>query len=257
MVDKLLIKEIELFIKNQTNKLSPIHGFGHLKRTAIGAGWLASFFGESEEEQQIAYLAGLIHDLKRPPTEKIDHTRISIQEAEKVLEKFRIEKEIRKKTLSLVSSHRYPKKGLPYLQWVFLADKILEQSGAYLIFRRSYYGGECEDLKEMSFPEASFQLWRERMTKFPPEKFDKKVRKLADYQFSWQSEFVKAFSKKKLWALNLAKIFYNYGRMGKKNFEELIEDYQSKSPEDERIKKEALAYIKGKKFSEFKKMLVR
>ena len=252
---KLNLNKIEKFVISNTKTQSPTHGFGHLQRTAKGAEWFAEVFGSSKEEQEIAYLGGLIHDLKRPSSEKVDHTNLSVEEGKKVLEKFNISAETAKKILELISLHREFNNVPLSSQWVFLADKLLEQSGAFLIFRRSYYIGECEDFKNSTLFESTLPYWTKRMEKFSPEKFDKRVRKLADYQYKWNKEFVDNFSKKMSWAVKLAKIFFEYGRQGEKNLEQLIKDYKPEDNNSDMIKKEALDYLSGKKYKDFQKMI--
>jgi hypothetical protein len=252
---RLNLDQIEKFVKENLENQLPTHGFGHLQRTAKGAGWFAKVFGRPSEEQEIAYLAGLIHDLKRPPTEKIDHTGSSVREAEKILTKFSINKEIAQKVLKLISLHREFSNAPLSSQWVFLADKILEQSGAFLIFRRSYYVGECEDFKNLSLFEATLPYWEKRTTKFPPDKFHLQTLPLAYYQYKWNKDFCMNIAQKKPWAVKLAKTFFDFGRQKKKNLEQLIKDYEVDDNNTRVIKKEALDYLSGKKYSEFATLL--
>lgn len=89
------IKQIEQFVKNKTkNVFSVTHNFGHLKRTAVGAKWFVKILGGTKEEEKLAYIAGLLHDIKRPTTEKICHAKASAESARKILKKFKLKKMI-------------------------------------------------------------------------------------------------------------------------------------------------------------------
>lgn len=255
-MSKLPIRDIEGYIHDKTSWISPVHGYEHLRRTGLGAWFFAQAFGETREGQDIAYVAGLIHDLKRPSTEKIDHTDISVDEAKKILVMFKISGETTDKILAMIQSHRNFQEIPLNQQYVFLSDKLLEQSGAYIIFRRCYYVGECEDFKDTPFKEAMFHHWKERMTKFTPDKYHECVRKLATYQYKWQQDFFDAYLNEQEWAVPLAKNFFDYGRGGQMNLWELVKNYDADFPESKRIKDEAFAYMEQKKYSDFKKLLV-
>lgn len=254
-MDQVQIQQIENYVEKRTGNLSPVHGFEHLKRTAEGAAWFAKSFGESEENQQTAYLAGLIHDLERPNTEKIDHAQISVREAKQVLQNFKVSDIDKKKVLQQISEHREFESATLDTQWVFLSDKILEQSGAYVVFRRFYFIGECEDYKDMDFFASSMEQWNYRMKKFSPEKYAKPVRKLAAKQFVWQTEFMDDFVKKSTWAVELGKTFFDHGRLAHKNLKQLIQNFASKYPQSRKFQQEALAYMNKERYQEFEKLL--
>ncbi|MCR4263782.1 MAG: hypothetical protein NUV98_03640 [Candidatus Roizmanbacteria bacterium] len=251
----LPVEEIEKKIKSQTTSLSEVHGYGHLHRTAVGAQFFAHAFGESDENQEIAYIVGLIHDLERPNTEKIDHADISVREAKSFLNHFSINQDIKDKILHLIETHRQPQDIPLTEQWVYLSDKLFEQSGAYVLFRRSYYIGECEDFKNMSMEEAVKHHMNERMEKFKPNVFHEKVRKLADYQYQFQEELITRFVAKESWAWHLAETFYQHGRQKNPFLEKLIEQFNPITSDDRRIQNEARDYIQGKKYSFFESLL--
>jgi len=248
-----MIQDLEKYIFNRTKNLSAVHGFEHLKRTAIGAKWLAHIFGKDKSEQEHAYIAGLIHDLKRPATEKADHTKTSVDEAQKVLNLFKIEN--KKYIIHLIETHRNFSKSPLSLQWVFLADKILEQSGAYIIFRRSYYIGECTDYRNTSIDEAVHIQWAARLNKFKPDKFPPPLQHFALYQYKWPFEFFQAFKKKEKWAHELVETFFRHGRQKKTDLQKLIALYEPKHPKAEMVKSEALAYLSEEKYKDFAKMI--
>lgn len=255
-MNSLPIQEIEEKIKSQTTSLSEVHGYGHLRRTAIGARFFSRFFGESEEDQGIAYVAGLIHDLERPNTEKIDHSDISVREATKFLASFSIEQGIKDKIILLIQTHRHAQDIPLSEQWVYLSDKLFEQMGAYVIFRRGYYVGECEDFMDISMNEAFSSHMKTRMKKFHPDVFNIKLRKLAEYQYKWEEEFITAFEKKEKWAYQLTQQFYIAGRE-KTPFESLINSFLPLGVEDQKFKDEAVEYMHGKKYPFFESLLLK
>ena|SRR3989344_6945232 len=255
-MNSLPIQEIEEKIKGQTTSLSEVHRYGHLGRTAIGAQFFSRFFGESEEDQGIAYVAGLIHDLERPNTEKIDHSDISVREATKFLSPFSVDQETKDEIILLIQTHRHAQDIPLSEQWVYLSDKLFEQMGAYVIFRRSYYVGECEDFINVSMEEAVTSHMKTRMEKFHPDVFNIKLRKLAEYQYEWEKEFINAFEKKEKWAWQLTQQFYTAGRK-KTPFESLINSFLPLGVEDLKFKDEAIAYIYGKKYSFFESLLLK
>jgi HD superfamily phosphodiesterase len=249
------IGQIEQYVKEQTKGISPVHGFMHLRRTAIGAKWFTECFGGTKEDGDVAYVAGLIHDLKRPSTEKIDHTDISVNEAKKVLSMFSLDEIERKQIITLIGEHRVFHDVPLFQQSIFLSDKLLEQSGAYLVFRRNYYIGECEDFRTLPFEEAVILHWESKMKKFFPEQFHEKVRKLALSQFAWVKEFFDAFLQKKPWAQSIAKDFYAFGRDHRPDLDLLIQSYTSEHPETRRFQEEAVHYVEGEKYRFFKSLI--
>ena len=56
----LPIKEIEDFVKENQESELVTHGFGHLKRVAIGAVWFVKILCGDKEEQDMAYIAGIM-----------------------------------------------------------------------------------------------------------------------------------------------------------------------------------------------------
>lgn len=250
----LPIKEFELYVA-KTGPLSVVHGLGHLRRTAVGASWFCIQSGGSITQQQTAYVAGLLHDLKRPATEKIDHTEISVREAENVLDKFNISGSLRNDILNLIAEHRESRQNNSLTEWVYLADKILEQAGAYLVFRRAYYVGECDDFKNQEPRDAAIGYWHHRKRKFNPEVFPERYRKLCDYQFKWSFDYLVALEARANWATELNRTFVRYGREKRPGLEELISNYQAVDKNVQILKTEAQDYLNQRKFTEFAKLL--
>lgn len=250
----LPIKEIENYLEKNLNAQSIVHGFGHLKRTAIGARWFVGILKGSGEEKKIAYLAGLIHDLKRPLSEKVDHSELSVNEARKVLGKFEVEEELAEKVLEMIGAHREASGNNLIVQSVYLSDKILEQSGAYNTLRRCTFVGECFDYRDWNWKKAIDYQFTWRMKKFNPAVFPERFLELVEYQYAWMAEYFEAFKRNEEWALGLGKICHGTGRAHGMGFEEMIENL-GESGEIGRYRKEALDYINGNKFKEFEGMI--
>jgi len=246
------IKEIEVFIKNETkNTVSITHDFGHLKRTASGAKWFAKILGGGKKEQRLAYIAGLFHDIVRPVSSKICHAKASAKKSKKILKKFKINKADLNKVILTIRDHSERVKWeSPLHASVFLADKILEQMGAFVVFRRCMYVGECVDYKKTKAKEAIIDQFRKRLKKFNPDNFPRKFSKILNYQYAWPKKFLRDFENKKTWVVEVAESFYRYGEK-KISPEMAIEQFKPKYQEGKKYKKEALEYIKGKKFKFF------
>ncbi len=167
-----VLNRIRVAVRNTTGNL-PAHGFGHLERTAIGAVWLTKD-------------AGILHDIVRPPTEKIDHTADSLREAKKILANVNIGKTRQKRIIDMISAHRTGGNDDAVNQPVFLSDKLFEQSGAYICFRRCMFLGESADYNGVPFKDAVTAQFGTRMKKFKPSGFPRIVRKIASYQYGWQ-----------------------------------------------------------------------
>lgn len=249
----LPVKDIEDFAREEKKDAdSVIHDFGHLKRTATGAAWFVRILGGSREDEELAYVAGLLHDIVRPNTEKVCHAEASAERTREILRNFGIGPETAERIVLVVRDHRKPAKWRDALhQSVFLADKILEQMGAYVVFRRAYYIGECFDFRDKPFRESVTKHFRRRLEKFRPEVFPARFRKLVEYQYSWVTDFFRDFHSGMNYAETLARFCYDAGRTHSMLLEECIKHYEPVSYRDREIKDEALKYIEGKKFREF------
>jgi predicted hydrolase (HD superfamily) len=253
----LPIKEIEKFVKEETkNAESMTHAFDHLKRTAIGAEWFVKIMNGSKEDQNLAYIAGLLHDIFRPITRKKFHSQISAEKSIKILKKFNINENSIKKVAQAINDHS------DFNQWnsllhqsVFLSDKILELMGGCAVFRLNMYVGESKDYIKLSFKEAMLTFWAEQIGKWTPEKFPNIFRKLAKQRHEFLIIFFDAFKEKKEWAVNLAEQSYMNGKTHILPIKNFIKEFKPISKKDRKFQKDAIDYIKGKKFKEFEKMI--
>jgi HD superfamily phosphodiesterase len=242
--------KLERYVKKEVGKTGSIcHDFSHLKRTAAGAKWFVKILGGNEKEQQFAYIAGLLHDIVRPASEKIDHAEASAIRAKRILDEFDFDKNDIKEMVQAIRDHREAREWKSALhQSVFMADKILEQMGAFIVFRRCMYTGECLDYGEYS-AETIINHFDKRMKKFSRDVFPDKFSKLVDYQFGWMAEFFEALKAKEAWALRIASEFFEAARR-KETLEYAIRNFPADGKE-KRYKKEAMDYMDGKKFDFF------
>jgi HD superfamily phosphohydrolase YqeK len=250
-------KEIEELVKEEKkNPKTVIHDFGHLKRTAVGAVWFVKILGGSKNDEDLAYIAGLLHDIVRPNTEKICHAKASAERSEQILKDFKFDKETTEKIVMAVRDHRDPIPWKsPLHQSVFLADKILEQMGDYVVFRRCYYIGECVDFNKMSFKESIIGHFQHKLEKFTPQTFPERFLTLSKYQYDRVVDFFTEFSKGEKWSTDLARFFFDAGRNHNMNFEESLNNYKPTDPKGQRIKEESLKYMEGRKFPDFESMV--
>ena len=252
------LKRIEERVKEKTaNALSTTHAFDHLKRTAVGARWFAELSGGSKEECEKAFLSGLLHDVYRPPSEKQHEESLSkdYEEAKQILKEFNLPAQTIEEIAQPIKNHRekFEGKGNIY-QCVFLADKILEDMGALIVFRRNIYLGENPEYKGVPLQEAIARQYEKRLAKFTPKDFPARFSKLAQYQYDWPLNFLAAYKKREDWAVHLAEYCYAKGKE-KAEFEESIKSFQPKWKKDKKHKEEALQYIQGKKFKQFEEMI--
>ncbi len=257
---KMEIEPLENYCKPIYERApSVIHNWGHAKRTAVGAKWFVKLLGGTKEEEELAYIAGILHDIVRPNTEKVDHAQASADEARKILKKFEFEEEKIQLIVQSVRGHRKkPAKWLsPLHQSVFLSDKLLEQMGAYVVFRRATYAGEVKEYADMEAKEAIPIRWNNALKKTEKQFFVEKFHELYDYQNAWQMEFIEAFEKNEKWANRLGSYSFGQGRKKNSSLDQAIYDFEPNSEKEEKFRSEALDYMQGKKFAEFKKMVLQ
>ncbi len=238
-------------------RLNTIHDLGHQLRVAKGAVWFVKILGGSAEQQRLAYVAGLLHDIVRPATEKVCHAAVSAQKAGRILMEFGWPERDVEKIVQAIADHRQrPKKWRsPLHQSVYLADKILEQMGAYVVFRRCQYVGECYDYRSWPWLEAVQSHFGVRLERFPPKEFPRRFRAMVEYQYSWPFKFTQALTAGQSWAVYLGKYAWSNGVNHKQSVEKMIAAFRPRFRMDKRFKKEAMAYIMGRRFKRFEKLI--
>lgn len=252
----LPIKEIEEFVRKRTENIDFVtHNWGHVIRATKGAVWFVKVLGGSKEEEELAYVAGLLHDIVRPESETIDHAQASADEAEKILKRFGVGGEPLRKIVKAIQDHRKPVAWeSPLHQSVYLADKILEQMGAYVIFRRCVYVSEVVEYRDMPWQEAVRKQFRLRLERFQSRAFPERFHNLVEYQYSWPLRFEKAYISGNEWALALAEYAWKRGKENAK-VEDIIRGFKPEGPEAEKIKQEAIEYLDGKLFKGFEALV--
>ncbi len=256
MIVMLPVKEIEEFVKEKVTDTLITHDFFHFKRVAIGARWFVKILNGSEDEQELAYIAGLLHDCVRPDTEKVDHAIASAEKARGILKGFDIDPDRIESIIQAIRDHRKPVEWTsPLHQSVYLADKILEQMGYYVAFRRCMYVGECRDYAEMPFEESIEIYFEYRLKKFDFSKFPPMFQAMVNERLKPAIEFHKAFKRKEEWAVRLARFCYDVGRNKSMHMDDAIRGFSPDSKESELYKKDAIEYIEGKKLDYFKKLV--
>jgi len=255
---ELPVEGIREFVRKETANIHVVtHDFGHLRRVADGAVWFVKVLGGSRREQELAYIAGLLHDIVRPADEKVDHAVASTERGRRILQQFKFGKDDTDAIVEAIRNHRLPVKWKsPLHQSVYLADKIFEQMGAYLIFRRCMYVAESATYKDMLMEEAINKHFAYRMERIKKGDFPLRFSKLVAYQWKWIDEAQKALQAGKPWAWEIAKTSYENGKSHEKGLEELILTFEPTHTEGARVKREAVEYLEGKKFKMFERLVV-
>jgi len=251
-----LANKIYKFVKKETRNVASVtHDFGHLRRTAEGAKWFVEFYKGTDEDKDLAYTAGLLHDIVRPPTSLICHAKASAKRSRQILRQFKVNNKISKKIIEAVKDHRGRVEWKnPMHSSIFLADKIFEQMGAFIVFRRCMYAGECIESKDEDPVQNITARFSRNLERINPGEFPKELSDLVRYQYKWSLRFFKSLEKGEKWAIEIAKYFYPRGRQ-KKDLEKTIRDFKPKFKESKEYKKETLDYIDGRKFKFFAKLL--
>ncbi len=253
----LPVDEIREFVKKETTNINVFtHDFGHLRRVADGAVWFVRVLGGSEHEQQLACIAGLLHDIVRPADENIDHAVTSAERSKQILEEFSIDAKDKENIIAAIRDHSLPVRWKsPLHQSAYLADKIFEQMGDYIIFRRCMFVAESVTYNGMPMEKVINEHFAMRIKRIPKNAFPAKFSNLVDYQYGWMIDAQKALQAGEIWMWNIAKASYEAGKTHDKSLEELILTFEPSSPEAAKVKKEAVDYLEGKLLSRFEKMI--
>ncbi len=235
-----------------------IHRWGHSARTAHGAAWIVNVLGGTKREQQLAYVAGILHDCVRPLTEQIDHAQASAETALHILNTYSTFTDSEKQEIYLaIKDHRNPVIWETSVhQSVYLSDKVLEHMGAYLDFRAPVWAGELShtDFQGLAPVEGVIQYYDNASQKFLTGQFPEFVRDLVLYQTTWNKKYLKALKNGILWAANMAETLY-YAGSRKEDFEQTLLSFQPEGDFQKKWTHEMREYIAGKKFSYFQDLL--
>lgn len=240
-----ICKEVERYFLE-----TAAHTLGHLNRVAEGAAWFVDIESGNKRDKELAYIAGLLHDFYRPPTENKLHSEKSASKAKKILEKvIGLDTDDISRILEAINDHKGSSCWKDSLHSsVYLADKILEQMGAYAVFRRCLYVGECKDFINVPFKEVILSYFKKRLSLLKIKNFPKRYFSLVDYRNSIPLNFFNELKDGKAWTWEIARYAYESGRRGTK-IEECIERFKPDKKETRKLKQEALVYIRAKDFS--------
>lgn len=237
---------------------SIIHQWGHIMRTTRGAVWVIDVVGGSVREQQLAYVAGILHDCVRPVTEEICHARVSGEKARSLLESYpEFTPHEKQAIVKAIQDHRKPVAWESRVhQSVYLSDKIFEHMGAYLDFRASVWTGELSrtDFKGMTPLEAVIEYYTAASSKFLTGIFPRWIQKIVEYQLQWNRTFLSALTSNQKWAVEMAENLVDAGMQGKE-FEQILASFIPRGTEQEKWAREMEKYIRGDLLTYFKELL--
>ncbi len=235
---------------------SVIHRWGHVHRVAKGAPLFVEALGGTEDEKDLSYMAGVLHDIVRPQTEERDHAEASSEKAVKVLRKKTElpEKDIESIRKAIVDHRKPADWESPLHQSVYLADKILEHMGAYLDFRASVWAGELlnTDYRGKEPVEAVLDYYEQASKKFLKLEFPDILKEVVDYQRGWNKEYMEALKEEEDWAIDMAERLTEAGKEGR-DFEKTLKNFRVRYEEQGDWKDEMLRYLEfdksGKPFA--------
>jgi len=129
-------EEVKEYFKNS----KPTHDFSHVKRVYN----LCMKIGKKEKaDLEVLRLASLLHDIGRIKRDE-DHEIHSIEIAEKVMDKYKIDEKTKRNVIHCIKTHRYRNNAVPETleaKILYDADKI-DAIGAIGICRAYSFGGE-------------------------------------------------------------------------------------------------------------------
>ncbi|MBU7046156.1 MAG: HD domain-containing protein [Theionarchaea archaeon] len=238
---------------------SVIHQWGHILRTAQGAVFFVHVLGGTEREEQLAYTAGILHDIVRPANEEMCHAQASAEKALNIIKRYPEFANYEKLELyQAIRNHRYPVEWKSLIhQSVYLSDKICEHMGAYLDFRAPAWAGELSHSKFKGLEpiESVLKYYDIVSKKFLAENYPDSLKCLVDYQVDWNKRFVEALETYEGWAVEMAEQFFLSGKR-REDFDSMLITFNPKGTQKEWVT-EMRDYIGGKKFKHFQSLLMQ
>lgn len=237
---------------------SVIHRWGHITRTAHGAVWVVRVRGGTVRDQQLAYTAGILHDIVRPITEEVCHAQASAEKALKILEDYsEFTDDEKTKICQAIRDHRHPVEWeSPLHQSIYLSDKIFEHMGAYIDFRAPVWAGELShtDFSGLEPIESVLKYYEKASKKFLTGIFPDFVEDLVNYQTEWNNQYVEALQTSEDWAVEMAERLFFSGRR-KVDFEHTLASFTPNGTNQREWAHEMREYITGKKFKHFQSLV--
>ncbi|MBI4163654.1 MAG: HD domain-containing protein [Candidatus Aenigmarchaeota archaeon] len=249
MADKSIFdyEAVEAEVEKLMGNLSLIaHDIKHVRRVARGALFFARLAGGGRDYRTASYIAGLLHDLDRLPSEAKGHTDSSAEVVREFLKNYEchgLENDI----VQMVISHSETRgPGGLFKRSVFVADKALEQMGAYVAFRAPIYVAEIEEATGKGTDQTIdlvYEIMTKRLSKFVPEVFPAQTRKLVRYQRSTILSFLDALKQRHRWAVNIAGHCIEATRSKSGKMDDIIGGYKSVGERDAQYKTETMRYL--------------
>lgn len=244
-----IVKQFEDVVFAIMKGQNAAHEEGHSRRVAHYSAKYIKTGGGTSSEQKKAYLTGIAHDVIRPASDK-PHELPSAEKFIDVVEPYQSalqlnEFDIRQMFDAIAFHGDMPKVWNinPIQDGVFFADKVFEASGAYILFRRPLFMAENKDAKGADAAEKTLIKTKQKTAKFKPDVFPFRVRKIAEYQYDLQIEFLHGLEHNAYWAVNIAEKMYAHGENKDMSLEDAIRTYEPISDIDMRIKQEAVKYL--------------
>ncbi len=254
-------ERVEAILKaNLEENKSCAHGLGHLQRTAEWSFWFVTQMDGTLREAELAYVAGLFHDMVRPDTNEIWHAQDSANKTKELLKDIYQPNDL-EKIVKAVLDHCEPKKEWESLlhQAPFFADKIAEGSGAYVCLREALWSGESPDYHGKDLVRFVPHLLRKRVDGvLRPTNYPSRFSKLVEYQNQWILDFSEALEKNDSDAVFLLEFFNKRGKEGL-DFDSVISEavLQKIGEFGGKCLTEAMHYVRGGKQSQFESLIQR
>ncbi|OYT33859.1 MAG: hypothetical protein B6U87_02890 [Candidatus Aenigmarchaeota archaeon ex4484_52] len=107
-----------------------------IKKGCFLVKWFVKKLGRTKQKENLSYVAGLLHDIVRHPTETICHAKLSAEKSREILKNFKVEETEINKIIQTIEFHR--KKEIWTTRYIsqLSCRQNFEQMGAYIVFRR-------------------------------------------------------------------------------------------------------------------------
>lgn len=256
-------------------EISSAHSPGHWQRANHYAGKYVEFMGGNPAMQSQARIAGWTHDRIRYPTEERKHEPVSGEFMGKLFQRRYGVKPTAQMTEAISRHGELPNltelgrntihEGLVY------ADKFFEANGAYIAFRRAMFMGKKKDRRteaqEKGYDLNTVKGRREAAIDFVLNETEKRLSAYSDkskvpellhgfldYQVEWQKRLQNGLQRRQKWAVNLVeKVFAEGLRESPSLLDDIIRNYEPVARIDAEFQREALRYLDGGLWKEFKK----
>ena len=253
------MRDLTDYCKGEYKKAeSVIHAWGHIMRTAQGAVWFVRVLGGTEREEQLAYTAGILHDIVRPDNEEVCHAQASAEKALIIMNKYpEFTSSEKLEIYQAIRNHRYPVEWKSIIhQSVYLSDKICEHMGAYLDFRAPAWAGELShsEFGGLEPVESVLKYYEMVSKKFSAENYPDSLKCLVSYQVDWNKRFVEALETNEEWAVETAEQFFLSGKR-REDFDSMLITFNARGTQQEWVT-EMRDYIAGEKFKHFQSLVM-